>query len=64
MKIETDFMNELEDVLVSSTRILFEKAGRSLTEKEARNVLGAIGLRIAFGSEVLDKAMFKDTNEG
>jgi hypothetical protein len=49
---ETEILDSLEEILVSTAKNIFEKAGVSLSIDEARNVVSKIGTRIMWTKEL------------
>lgn len=50
-----EIFNALEEILIKQIQITFAQGKKVVTQDEARNILGKIGLRIAFGSKTFDK---------
>ena len=52
MEDRTDeILDALEAVLISTIKPILVKAGMTVTDEKARNILGKVGTRITFGKE-------------
>lgn len=58
-KREKEILDLLEKLLVSYTKTAMKQIGHEVDEKQARAVLGNIGSRILFGSEIADDIIMK-----
>jgi hypothetical protein len=52
-----EILNVLESGMISYAQSIFRDSGKTITKKEARNLVGKIGVRIVFGKDVFDKAV-------
>jgi hypothetical protein len=59
MSDTTKFMDDLEELIVQTVYISLKEAKDGITVEDARNIVGKVGLRIAFGKDVVDDAIFK-----
>lgn len=50
----------LEGALIEHTRVLTKMAGYEITEDQARNLIGKVGVRIAFGKKIADPIITKE----
>ena len=48
MKKETEILDALEKLLIISTKNGMRECGKDITDQEAKNILGKIGVRIMF----------------
>ena len=62
MSKETEILDALEKLLIISTKSGMRECGKDITDQEAKNLLGKIGIRIMFseslGQERTDELIF------